>query len=186
MLTRTAGICYFVGALEVIIGCLGFVGLFSGATHILLGYGIGRYRSRAAAIALFCEASGSFFIAVLTGANAGVRDMVEIAPSILIAVCAAQATRAAFVHHALIGSQVQVGNVIRKSAAAACYALFVYVLASVIILAIGLPMDEEHVRTLAVLTALPTLLTAAAALSGYLPFTKGRPFTTAAAPHLRP
>ncbi|MCX5795758.1 MAG: hypothetical protein NTY77_09715 [Elusimicrobia bacterium] len=185
ILTLTSGICYFIGALEFILGCLGFPGLFSGMAHIFLGYGLGRYRSRAAAIALFWEASGSFFIVMMTSPEAGMRNMAALTPSLLVAVCAVQATRAAFAYHSLIGSQIQTANLIRKGVAAVCYALFAYALVSIIVIFCGLPMDEEHVQALAVITCLPTLLTAAAALTGRLPLTKDRPFTTAAAQPLR-
>ena len=153
--------------------------------HIFLGYSLGRYRSRAAAITLFWEASGSFFIVMMTSPDAGMQDVAALTPSLLVATCAVQATRAAFAYHSRIGSQIQTANVIRKSVAALCYALFVYALASIIVIFCGLPMDEEHVQTLAVITFLPTLLTAAAALTGHLPLTQGRPFTIAAAQPLR-
>lgn len=178
VLERTALVCYFLGALEAVLGLLGFEGLFSGLSHICLGYGIGRHRSRAAAAALLLEAAGSVIVALLGGGPAAAGDLALAVPSLLVAVFAVPAVRAALAWHELTGTVVHPGHVAKKGFAAFCYTGFVYALVSVAALLVAPESAAGSPRALAVAASVPVFLTLTAALAGRLPFTKDLPFAS--------
>jgi len=173
---QTAAACCALGALQVLAGLAGFPGIFSGVAHLFLGYAVLKHASRSAAVALFAEASLSFFVGLTSGTLGG-KDFLNLVPAVAIMVIGLQAIRSTYAYHRHMGSRAAPGNVFKKSSAAAAYVFLTHFLLILGGWLAGLPLDPWHPVLVAFVLYAPTLTVLAAALEGVLPLTRGLPFT---------
>jgi hypothetical protein len=158
-----------VGAAEMLMGLAGLTGTASGMAHIFLGWGLSRFTSRAAAVALLLEASSSFFVAL---SAAGLEYwLVNLLPSALVMILGALGLRSAAVYHRVVDSRTLMGNVLKKGFIAAAYSGVVLFIASFLNHGVTSELDK-------LLVLGPAYLALTAGLAGWLPFTQGIPFTS--------
>lgn len=167
-----------LGAIELIMGLAGLAGTASGMVHICLGWGLAHFTSRAAAVALLLEASISFFVA-LSVAGLG-HWVVNLLPCALIMIVGLLGLRSAAGYHRAVGSRVLLGNVLKKGSIASGYSTVVLFIVCIVVRHVTdseRTNQDQFSELEKVLILGPAYLALAAGLAGWLPFTKGLPFT---------